>query len=142
MTLRSVVKTAIEGDGTLAALLTGGVHAVTEISREEASGAFDANGEIQPCALVKLPSEFSDGPLSMTGRQALDIYIYERQGYATIDQCLDPLRALLHRQKIGAAADKIFEVRHTDDVKDQRDIATGWSLHLSRFEIWRFRGTG
>ena len=51
-------ETRMEADATLAAILTGGVYtsgAVGElgITRETTSAAFDSNGYLKPCALVR-----------------------------------------------------------------------------------------
>ena len=137
--LRAAVKTAIENDVTLAALLTGGVFDVREISKSGTPGAFDEDKQIQPCALVKFPADTVDGPRGLAGRLAVDIYLYEFNSYATIDQALPALYSLFHLQKVGVAADGVWEMRWANDVRDQEDSALRTNMHLSRYEIFRKR---
>lgn len=138
--MKDVIKTLMEGDATLAALLTGGVFTGREVSRTDTAGAFDANGELQPCVLVKVGGEFAEGPDEFAGRQFIDIYFYERDGFTVIDQAIPAAYSLLHREKIGDASDKVFETRWTNDIRDQEDGALGSSLSVSRYEVVRHRG--
>lgn len=140
--MRDTVKTLLEGNAPIMALLTGGVYAAKEISRsdEVTAAAFDANGELQPCVLVKLPGEETQEPADILGAQALDLYFYERNSYTAIDAALPLVRAILHKQKIGTSADKVFQVLHRRDVTDIDDPALRANLHIAGYEIMRNRG--
>lgn len=140
MSVRTVVKDLLEADGTIATLLTGGVYATREISRELTAAVFDANSELQPAALVKLGPDTAIGPDEIGSQQLVDIYLYERDGFTTIDQALARVYSLLHRQKIGDASDRIYEARHVQDIPDQEDAALNCSLALARYEVIRNRG--
>lgn len=140
MSIKSVVKAAIDANAPLTALLTGGVHLAGELSRQGTAAAFDANGEIRPCALVKSSTDNPDGPDQFASREVIHIFLYQRDSYDTIDQVLPLLFSLLHRQKIGAASDAVWETRWIGDVRDQEDQALSCSLSLSRFEVVRHRG--
>lgn len=135
MGLRETVQTALQADTTLMALLTGGVHAAIEISRQDTPTAFDANAELKPCALVRIPTDTPTGPYDTSTRTAVEIYFYQRAGYSTIDAALARVFALLNRVKLMGT----WEIRHGDDVTDQEDAALACSLHMSRYYATRLR---
>jgi hypothetical protein len=136
--MRGAIKTLIEGDATLSGLLTGGVFAGREISRNDTPGAFDANGEIQPCALVKLSTESAFGPRAIGGNQVIDIYLYERDGTTTIDQAIDAMRDLLHNTKISSGA--AWWCEWSNDIRDTYDDALRCDMAVSSYTVARFRG--
>ena len=57
MSIEDDIVGLLEDDETLADYLTGGIFVAEEISRQRTPGAFDTNGEILPCALVKSGTE-------------------------------------------------------------------------------------
>ena len=134
--MKSAIAGAISSNPLLAGWLTGGVHVVREISRQATPVAFDADGEILPCALVKVETETPAGPDDYAGRQFITISLYERSGFGVIDLAVAQLYSLLHRAKVSGA----WEVRHADDVRDQVDEALGCSMALCRYQVWRYRG--
>lgn len=121
-------------------LLTGGIHVTDEISRQLTPAAFDANGEILPCALVTTPGEFADGPDEFAGRLNCTIFFYQRTGYSVIDAAKDLTRTLFHRQKVGDPSDRVFEMRWVNVITEQRDMTLDCSMHVLRFEIVRYLG--
>lgn len=136
--MRAAIKAVLEGDGTLAGLLTGGVWAGTEISRQLTAGAFDDDGEVLPCALVRLETGTPWGPYPSSGRLYVVVMFYERCGYEVIDAALERTYVLLHRSKVGGAG--VWEVTHADDVRDVEDGALGCSMGYSRYVVTRNRG--
>ena len=134
--MRETIRALLAADGTLAGLLTGGVWAATEISRQNTPGAFDANGELRPCALVKLESEGPVGPYVTSSRLFVLVMFYERSGYTAIDAAVARTYTLLHYVKAGAA---VWEMRHAGDVLDLEDQALECSLGMSRFVAVRLR---
>lgn len=138
MGIRETVKTVLGADATLAGLLTGGVWSNEgEISREETPGAFDANGELLPCALVKVESETQYGPLNTSSRLYLVIYFYQRRGYTAIEAAIERVYNLLNMQKLGI--DQVWEIRHADDMPNLQDQALDCSLAMSRYMVTRRR---
>lgn len=139
--MRTIIGTLLANDSTLETLLTGGVeYTVGEISRTGTPTRYDANKEILPCALVKLSTEGEFGPHEDGSRGFVAVYFYQRSGYEVIDQARERVYALLHRQKVGDASDKVWEVRHAGDVLDQEDPALECSLQVSRYQVVRNRG--
>lgn len=140
MSLKSDVKDLLTTDATLMAILTGGVHAVVELKRgpDGATAAFDANGEIRPCANIKWGSESPFGPFDDSSRAFFNIYFYERNGTTAVDAAMDRVYALLHRQCFSALT-KTWEIRHTSDVRDDRDDVLQCSMGMSTYQIVRDR---
>lgn len=136
MTLRDDIVTVLEADGTLTALLTGGIHTGTEISRTGTPGAFDANLEILPCALVKMESDVQSGPFTYGYRTVVVIYLYQRSGYDTIDAALDRILALLHDKQLWSGT---WLTEHAGDVPGLEDQALQCSLAISRYAVTRNR---
>ena len=127
----------IEADGTLAGLLTGGVH-TGEISRQATPEAFDGNGEVLPCALVRIEGEAPTGPYPYSTQQFIVVYLYQQSGTDSIDTAVTQLFTLLHRVKL----DWTWECRWVGDVRDIEDEALRCSMTLIRFQITRLREGG
>jgi hypothetical protein len=134
--MRSTITAKLTGDTTLMALLTGGLHTATEITRQLTPTAFDANGEIKPCALVKIEGESPVGPYDSSGRLFAVVYLYERTGYTTIDAALDRAFVLLNLWKPSG---NVWQVRHADDARDLRDEALACSMGYGRYVVTRLR---
>ena len=97
--------TRMEADATLMGILTGGVFTKAEvgpegITRDTASGAFDGNGRLKPCALVVQGALTPDGAVHdeeaiiASGAQRVQIFVYERINYSNIDAALSRLFTL------------------------------------------------
>lgn len=129
--MRELILERLRSDATLADLLPGGIHDV-EITRQQTPTAYDANGELLPCALVRLSSEVALPPYPTGSRMMVSVYFYQRVGYDAIDEARRQVYSLLHEHKLAAG---VWTMRHTDDVLDQEDLALQCSLTLSRFEI-------
>lgn len=119
--LRAIVKTALSGDGALAALLTGGFLDASDLSRDggginEAPKESD-NVRIKPFCITRWreSNELLPDALSPEG-ETIEIYVYGDKGYDTIDPALT----------------RIFRVLHKfNPVPDDRDFAHFWRTHIS-----------
>lgn len=132
MSLASEVKTVLEANASLMAILTGGIHAdVEEISRQNTPSAFDAaTKEIKPCALIKMPNETPAGPYPTSVRTTFVIYLYQRSGYDQIAAAMVYVYGELNEQKIGTG---VWNTEHVNTVYQQRDQALDCALGLLRF---------
>jgi hypothetical protein len=137
MSLRDALHTVLTNDATLGSLLPGGVHAVPEITRQATPGAFDANGEVQPCGQLRLESDAPAGPFPTSARTFVVVRVYQRRGYDTLDAALARVYELLHRQRVSG--ERVWEIRHTGDVVDVWDQALDCALALSRYQVTRVR---
>lgn len=121
----------LQNDATLAAILTGGVHHVQEISRQTTPAAYDANRELKPCALVKAEAATPWGVHRDSSRLYVVIYFYDRHGYTNIEAARRRVYDLLHRVKVIGS----YEVRHANDMLDQEDEPLGAAMAVSRFVV-------
>ncbi len=137
MSLSDDIKTALESDTALAALLTGGIfNDVEEISKPNTPGAFDANGELKPCALIKIGTDLKGGPYSSSMQTAVTIYFYQRAGYSVIEPAMEKAYDDLNDQRIGT---DVWQLMHDISVNQQRDTALDCPLGSHRFVAWRHR---
>jgi hypothetical protein len=131
MTLSDDVKAALENDGQLMAVLTGGVfNDVEEISRQRTPGAFDENSEIKPCALIKVPNEGPTGPYVRGVRTSFVIYFYQRAGFDEVEDAMGLVFDDLNEQQIG---NKVWNIEFNNAVYQQRDTALDCALGSLRF---------
>jgi len=138
MSLSDEIKTALEDDNSLMTLLTGGIfNEVEEISKQNTAAAFDANGEIQPCALIKLgvESRLRSGYVTSVNTP-LVIYFYQRQGYDVIEPAMSLVFVDLSEMKIGT---NVWNIEFDIAVNQQRDTALDCALGSLRFVAKRLR---
>jgi hypothetical protein len=134
MTLAGDVKTILTGSTALMAKLLGGVHEALEISRQLTPTAFDANGEIKPCALVKSGSELRRGPHDEGVQTVVTVYLYERSGSSSIDAAELLVYGLLNKKKIGSRTwEMVFETTQYSLL----DTGLDCSLVYSRYTAMR-----
>ena len=138
MSLSDDIKTALLADAPLVALLTGGIHNdVEEISRQNTPSAFDANGELKPCALIKFNTEL---PLRSGYKRAVNdpftIYFYQRAGYDVIEPAMNLAFDDLNEKKIGTG---VWSIEFDIAVNQQRDTALDCALGSLRFVAKRLR---
>jgi hypothetical protein len=135
--MRDTIQAALTADATLTTTLPGGVHAEAQISRQLTPAAFDANGELQPCALVRIETTAQHGPFTgavLSARTYILVYFYQRQGYANIDAALARVRALLHESRLGT---RTWDIAWAFDSGDLVDEAMRCSLRFSRYVVTR-----
>lgn len=136
------IVTLLSADATLTGLLPGGIHNganVGEISRQNTPAAFDANLEIQPCALVQYENEIDFGQVRYGSQLFVQIYLYQRFGYASINQAKDRIYTLLHRQKVGAGLGN-YETWHANTLLGMHDQGLDASLVTCRYQCFMYRG--
>ncbi len=136
MSLSDDLKTVLQADTALVALLTGGIHNdVEEISRQNTASAFDATTkEIKPCALIKLPNEVPAGPYVRGVRTTFVIYVYQRQGYSVIEPAMGYIFNDVNEKQIGTGT---WNIEFVNAVYQQRDQALDCPLGLLRFSAVR-----
>jgi hypothetical protein len=142
MTIADDVKTVMKANATLMAVLTGDVWVgITEINRQTAAAAFDANGEIKPCALIKVGTEVPSGPYSRSTQVAIMIYFYQRTGYGFIESAMDKTYDLLHEKKIGTGTFLILHnnTLHGYEVVQREPNALGAMMAMQRYYQTKLR---
>jgi hypothetical protein len=140
--MRDTIRAYLAADTTLMAILTGGLYAGGEISRQDTAAAFDANKEILPCGLVALEVQAPGGPFTASGltstRLFFTVTFWQRSGYTSIDAALDETFVRLHDSKIGVAT-KLWTVRHAEDSADLVDPGLLCPMKYGRYEMVRRR---
>lgn len=135
------ILTVLQGDWVLAAALPGGLHRAVEISRQATPGAFDGNGELRGCGLVKQETATPWGPHQDSGRLYVVVYFYQRSGYDSIEAARKRVYELLHRVKLRPVdGSGCYEVRHVNDVIDVEDGALHVPMAMSRYMATVERG--
>lgn len=123
------VVSALTGDATLMALLTGGVHRV-EVTRQGTPSAFDANLELKPCMVVRQESRSPVGPLDQGGQVFVVLWVYSRADDGVIDSAVRRAWVLLNGKKLGTG---MWEMRHVNDLMEMEDQGLGARLGVSRY---------
>jgi len=143
-TLREAVQSLLAGDATLVSTLTGGVYDRREINRTAMPGAYDARGNLEPCAVVALSTQNEIAPhpeYAGFTEEFLFVYYYEQEGnsYAAIDVAMERVRTLLHGQRVTVTLGTVFEIRHADGNSNLYDDALRAEMGYDRFVVWRKR---
>lgn len=137
--MRRAIYNALQADSSLLALLPGGLYdaaEVGEISRQTTPAAFDANGELQACALLRWRGPTSiaaSSPYRHGARGTVELYFYNPPD----DQARERVYDLLHDARlapVGSSAAN-WRIEHADDVLAQEDPALNAALQVSRYQV-------
>ncbi len=131
MTVKDNLLAVLNGDGTFLAALPGGLFDTTSINRQDTPDAFDANTELQACAVLNFETEVPTGPYGTSSRLFFRLTFYLDDGTAR-----ERAYAVLHMQKVTGG---VWEIHHTGDVLDAWDDALKAMMDVSRYEVVRLR---
>lgn len=136
--------TRMIADATLVATLTGGVWkkettGVEGITRETAAAAFDTNGYLKPCALVRerelVPDNAVRDPMAQvtSASQAVEIWLYADAGagYGAIQSAKNRLYTLFEGHQFSDS----FEVMWTNALGNLRDLGALKNSCMSRIDF-------
>jgi hypothetical protein len=135
MSLTSAIVGILQSDYALSAILSGGIYDAVEISRQLTPAAFDANGEILPCALVKTGNENDLAQVVNAVQTPLTIYFYQHSGFDEIDAALARCHALL--KGLHDADEQIWQIRFNTEIARTTDEALYCSLAVQRYNVIR-----
>lgn len=135
MSIESTIKTLLAADATLLATATGGVHSFDSvgrmgINRTNVPSAFDSNGIIKPCVLVRLRNSNPDPALQddtgqyVATRSIVETWLYQDSGYSTIETMHDRIYALLHAQRVTG----LFRCEWAGTIRSQYDYELNASV--------------
>ncbi len=142
MSAYAMILDALQGDSTLAGILTGGMYdgmEVSDISRQATPAAYDAYSELKPCAILKPETQAPAGPHPDSSRLYVTIWFYQQSGSAAIDAGRVRAYQLLHRATL-AGSDGLWDVRHANDLLGMEMQALGVPAIMSRYVATVNRG--
>lgn len=141
MSTLSLIKARLEADATLLAIATGGVYDFDEtgrmgINRTNTPVAFDSNGVIRPCVLLRLRTSVPDLALRddpaqyTTLRENIEVWLYQDSGYTTIEAMRDRVYTLLHARPVA----NTFQLYWTGNVRFPRDPELDANVERSDYQ--------
>lgn len=139
--LPTVIRTTLEGTASLTALLTGGIYDAGELGRlgltPDTAGLY--TGDIlNPCAVIRWRGTSPFGPhfSPQSQRQFFEVYLYQDDGYATIDSALLIVKQTLHRTQYTADNKRLCWVNWAQDSGELMADELGFAaLKTARFEV-------
>lgn len=135
--MKQAIYNQLSADYTFMNALSGGLyHEIAEIKRQDPAAAFDSNGEILPCGLLKMSEANPIPPYNHGARLSFELYFYQRAGYASIEAARERAYDLLHYQRLTPVGQTAgcWEIHHLNDITQQEDDALRCSLEVARFE--------
>lgn len=139
MSLESDFLAVMQASDVLSEFLPGGMYSaieVGEISRQFTPDVFDANKELQPCALVKVGVEIPRGPYPESVQTPVQIFFYQKYTSTDIDNAMTVAFALFNYKKIGNGT---WRVEYESGAWNQADDALNAIMHVLRFNVIRLR---
>lgn len=140
-TLRAAIKTLLEADATLMAILTGGIHDRTEISPKLTPDAYDDRGDLKPCAVLRMSSATPKGTFDNAADQYFQLYFYQKKGdYDEIDAAMARAWTLLSTTEdnlveVAITTGYVYEIRHANDFLDSWDDPLDCPMAFSRYHV-------
>lgn len=142
MSLEDDFAARMTGDAILMAILTGGVYKSGTvgdegITRESAPTAFDGDGYLEPCALVKQRGNVPDGQVLdddlqlASASQVVEVWLYQDTGYTALDAARARLWTLFQGKTIGSNG---FEAHLVFVVDREHDRGALGSASLMRLD--------
>jgi len=146
MSALSAAKAILEADTTLLATATGGIFDYNETGRQGLSRtitptAFDSNGIIKSCILLKLRDAVPDGQLAddasqtVSLREMLEAWFYQDTGFDKIETMRDRVYVKLQAVQLTGT----YGCWWAGDVRGARDTELDASVERSDYLVRRRR---
>lgn len=121
-TALQAIANKLRNDATFSGLMTGGIYdeitnEVDEIGRQTTPNAFNANGELLPCCLVKTETITNLDALDTSARMFVLVIVYQQYGKATMRSAVNRAYNVLHRQCVTSGG--VWDCRHADDIPSE-----------------------
>lgn len=144
--LRARVAALLRADGAIVGALPGGIYPLADgdpsvLAPALYPAAFDAFGDVLPCALVRDGGTFGAGPRGALGGQAIvDVLLWEPRGRATIAAVLPLIRRALDGVRADTSAHHAYRLTYAGEspaLRDQalRDAEHAWSRWQTAYTI-------
>lgn len=140
----AAAKTLLAADGTLTGYATGGIYNLTELGRlglnrknALAATAFDSNGNIKPCIVLKLRTSVAieglgdDANQIVAQREMIEVWLYEFAGYSSINLMRGRVFVDLQGKQLGGFACRwAFDGPQTQDLDvDANVMRVDYAVH-------------
>jgi hypothetical protein len=137
----SEIAAILQGDSGLMATLSGGLYVYGDlgpagITRDSTPAAFDPDGYLLPCAIVKqrgdIPTfEAGDTAGQVTsGNQVCELWLYQDTTYTAIDAA----KPIIYRLLQGAVLPDSFEIYLANTLSRQRDTGALQDASMERVD--------
>ena len=139
MSYDATLKTLFQADGTLTGLLVGGIYTWEDtgrlgFSRQSIPNAYDANGLLRPCLIIKTRDdiaqyEIPDADFQFVDTKAVaELWFYDdgNNTYTTIKAAQDRCYLLLQDRRINGA----FYVQIIGHLLDKRDTGNDRAIYV------------
>lgn len=137
----TVIRQALEGSAPLTAVLTGGIFDASELGRQgllpSTTGLYSGQ-VLNPCAIIRWGDTNTFGPhyAPQSERAFFEVYVYEDDGYASIDTAIRLIKQTLHRTAYTADNQRLNWVNwiHNSSELDAPELG-GAAMKFARFEL-------
>lgn len=145
-TLRQTLKTTLEGDATLTAILPGGILDSDDMP-QDGGGASSAprtsdGVQINPFAVIRLGASNAFGSRKVGAeRESAEIYFYQDTGYDLIERAIGRVKTLLHDEYLEGDDRQIAHFLYTFSSQEvPADELGEVPCRFSRYQINTIRG--
>lgn len=141
--IQTTLRTALEADATLVAILTGGIYDASELDKNgldiNTSGLY-SNERLNPCAVLRWRGAAAYGPHYTVDRRSerrfVEIYFYEEDGNANIDAAIRRVKLVLDRTQRTADNGGLWWCNWVSDFGESvADELHGAAMNFSRYEV-------
>ena len=137
--MRTHIRTRLEADATLIAILTGGIYDASELPEDgltpaAAPGAYTGT-RLKPCAVIRFRNQNETQIVGASKRRFFEIYFYQGVGQSSIDAAAARCRTLLHpHARSKTTAGQVYYTTWMDDAGDLvADELGGAAMSYSRY---------
>lgn len=138
-TIQAALRQTLEAHSPLTALLTGGIFDAAELGRQglrpDTPNLYDGQ-VLKPCAVIRWRGAAEFRPHYAAEKRFFEIYFYEDDGHATIEDALRLTKKLLHRAQLEADNGGLWWVNWVSDSGEfTASEMGGASAIFSRYEV-------
>lgn len=135
------LRALLEADGTLVAILTGGIHDASELDRTGktvANASYDTDGvTLLPTAVIRWRGGIQQTNSHFTAeRRTFELYFYADTGFAAIDAAKRRCKDVLHRKRITSDNEGVNWINYVADIiEEDFSLDMNAPMAVSRYEL-------
>lgn len=132
--LRTAVRDLLNDDGTLTALLTGGIYPTADsqasiLTKQDHPAAFDSYGKVLPTALVQDDGVFPFPGTDRTVSALVRVLFWQQDGRDSLEAALRRTFDLLNGARVALSAGWVYQFAFAGESPTLRDPALGEAEH-------------